>query len=99
AAERIEGIPPAVAVTHQNPTRSSRSTVATATEIHDYLRLLFARAGQVLCRHCGRIVRRDSPQSVGAELAQLAEGTRLMVAFPLTLGRNGDAGDILSGLR
>ncbi|HVW37893.1 MAG TPA: excinuclease ABC subunit A, partial [Pirellulales bacterium] len=82
AAERIDGIPPAVAVANKSPSRSSRSTVGTATETNDYLRLLFAKIGRVFCLKCGREVRRDSPQSAAAELARLPEGTRYMVAFP-----------------
>ena len=60
-AERIDGIPPAIAVTGRNTSRSSRSTVGTVTETSDYLRLLFAKIGQVFCRQCGREVRRDTP--------------------------------------
>jgi excinuclease ABC subunit A len=62
-ADRIDGIPPAIAVTGKNATRSSRSTVGTATETSDYLRLLFAKIGRVFCGRCGREVRRDTPQS------------------------------------
>ena len=59
AAERIDGIPPAIAVTHKNTTRAGRSTVGTATETSDYLRLLFAKIGQVVCRGCGQVVRQE----------------------------------------
>ena len=69
-AERIEGIPPAIAVTSKNTSRSSRSTVGTATESNDYLRLLFAKIGHVFCHKCGREVRCDSPQSAAETLAQ-----------------------------
>jgi excinuclease ABC subunit A len=82
AAERIEGIPPAIAVTHKNATRSSRSTVGTATETSDYLRLLFAKIGHVYCWQCGQEVKRHSPQTVSETLMALAEGTRYLVAFP-----------------
>jgi excinuclease ABC subunit A len=82
-AERIEGIPPAIAVTNRNANRSSRSTVGTATETHDYLRLLFAKIGRILCDECGREVRQDTPQSVGETLAALPSGTRYMLAFRL----------------
>jgi len=81
AAERIDGIPPAVAVTHKNTARSSRSTVGTATETSDYLRLLFAKIGRVYCRQCGAEVCRHSPQSAAEMLATLPEGTRFQVAF------------------
>ena len=62
-AERIEGIPPAIAVTHKNPSRSNRATVGTTTEVNDYLSLLFARVGEVICYQCGRPVRRESADS------------------------------------
>ena len=82
AAERIDGIPPAIAVASKRPSRSSRSTIGTATEINDFLRLLFAKIGHVFCQQCGHEVRRDTPQSIAAELAQLAPGMRYLVTFP-----------------
>ncbi len=81
AAERIDGIPPAVAVTHKNPSRSNRATVGTTTEVNDYLSLLFARVGEVFCYQCGKPVRRDSPESAAESLASLATGVRLMIGF------------------
>jgi excinuclease ABC subunit A len=83
AAERIDGIPPAIAVTRKNTSRSNRSTVGTVTETADYLRLLFARLGQIFCYSCGQEVRRDTPTSAAAEIQQLSAGHRLMIAFPL----------------
>ncbi len=80
-ADRIDGIPPAIAVTGKNGSRSSRSTVGTATETSDYLRLLMAKIGQVFCLKCGREVRCDSPQSAAESLASLPAGTRYMIAF------------------
>jgi len=91
AAERIDGIPPAIAVTRKNATRSSRSTVGTATETSDYLRLLFSKIGRVYCRRCGVEVRRETPQSVGARLARLADGTRFMLAFRQSVAAAGFA--------
>ncbi len=85
-AERIDGIPPAIAVTGGGNSRSSRSTVGTATEVADYLRLLFAKIGEVVCRGCGYTVERDTPQSVAARLAELPAGTRYMLAFGLNDG-------------
>ncbi|HEX4145501.1 MAG TPA: excinuclease ABC subunit UvrA [Pirellulales bacterium] len=81
AAERIDGMPPAIAVTHKNTSRSNRSTVGTATETSDYLRLLLAKIGELVCLDCGRIVRRETPQTASEQLARLPAGTRLMVAF------------------
>ncbi|MFN6963825.1 MAG: excinuclease ABC subunit UvrA [Pyrinomonadaceae bacterium] len=82
--DEIAGIAPAIAIRQKNATRNPRSTVATQTEIYDYLRLLFARAGQTFCHVCGREVKKDSPESAADEtLAQLAEGTRFYVLFPI----------------
>ncbi len=67
-ADRIEGIPPAIAIDQTNPVRTSRSTVGTMTELNDHLKLLFARAAQLHCRGCGKPVRRDSPDSIMEEL-------------------------------
>ena len=82
AAKRIDGIPPAIAVTHKNASQSHRTTVGTATEAIDYLRLLFARAGEVFCTGCGHPVRKHSPDSASAILDRLPESTRYIVAFP-----------------
>lgn len=92
AAERIDGIPPAIAVTHKNASRSSRSTVGTTTETSDYLRLLFAKIGQVFCYRCGQEVRRHTPQSVAEALAGLAEGTRYLIAFSVDPTGGGERG-------
>jgi excinuclease ABC subunit A len=80
-ADRIDHIPPAVAVTHKNPSRSSRATVGTTTEVNDYLSVLFARIGEVFCYQCGQRVRRDSPETAAEALADVAAGTRLMIGF------------------
>jgi excinuclease ABC subunit A len=80
-AERIDGIPPAIAVTSKNTSRSSRSSVGTATEANDYLRLLMAKIGQVFCLRCGHEVHCDSPQNAAERLTRLASGTRYMIAF------------------
>ena len=69
AVDRIEGIPPAIAIDQVNPVRSSRSTVGTMTELNDHLKLLFARAARLYCRNCGREVRRDDAESVTAVLS------------------------------
>ena len=80
-AVRIDGIPPAIAVTHKNPSRSTRATVGTTTEVNDYLSLLFARVGEVVCRTCGQIVRRDTSQSAAEALSQVRPSTRIMIGF------------------
>jgi excinuclease ABC subunit A len=83
--DRIDGISPAIAIRQKNSTRNPRSTVGTTTEIHDYLRLLWARVGRTICRQCGREVERESPEASAAALLRLPEGTRLLVGFDRTL--------------
>ncbi|MGE5835133.1 MAG: excinuclease ABC subunit UvrA [Acidobacteriota bacterium] len=77
----IDGIAPAIAIRQKNSVRNPRSTVGTTTEIHDYLRLLWARVGRTICRQCGREVERESPDVVAGELLKLPAGTRLLVGF------------------
>lgn len=82
--DEIIGIAPAIAIRQKNSTKNPRSTVATQTEIYDYLRLLFARAGQTFCHLCGREVKKDSPESSADEvLRELAPGARFYVLFPI----------------
>ncbi len=80
--DRLEGLAPAVAIEQRNPVISSRSTVGTATEVYDYLRLLWARVGKCYCRKCGGPVRRDTPQSAVEDVLARATG-RIQVSFPL----------------
>jgi excinuclease ABC subunit A len=82
-ADTIDGIAPAVAIRQKNTTRNPRSTVATATEIYDYLRLLFARVGTTFCANCGREVKKDTVDEVADSILALEPGTRLQVLFPL----------------
>ncbi len=98
-AERIDGIPPAIAVTGKNTSRSSRSTIGTMTETSDYLRLLMAKIGQTFCRRCGREVRRDTPQNAAEKLSALPRGTRYMIAFPCPLPEGGTLESLAAGLR
>jgi excinuclease ABC subunit A len=79
----MDGLAPAIAIKQKNQTRNPRSTVATATEIYDYLRLLFARCGTVTCLHCGGVVRRDSVDEIVAHMLALPEGTRVYALFPI----------------
>ncbi len=82
--DEITGIAPAIAIRQKNATKNPRSTVATQTEIYDYLRLLFARAGQTICHVCGREVRKDAPESAADEiLSELSAGTRFYLLFPI----------------
>jgi len=85
-ADVIDGIAPAVAIRQKNTTRNPRSTVATATEIYDYLRLLFARVGRTFCLQCGQEVKKDTVDEVTDAVLALGEGVRLNVLFPLQGG-------------
>jgi excinuclease ABC subunit A len=79
----IDGLAPAIAIRQKNSTRNPRSTVATATEIYDYMRLLWARCGQVHCIVCNGIVRRDTVDEIAAAILALGDGTRLHALFPV----------------
>ena len=81
--DQIDGIAPAIAIRQKNTTRNPRSTVATATEIYDYLRLLFARVGRTYCLQCEAEVKKDTVDEVAGRVLSLPEGTRLSVLFPL----------------
>jgi excinuclease ABC subunit A len=81
--DEIDGLAPAIAIKQKNTTRNPRSTVATATEIYDYLRLLYARCGTVHCIHCDGLVKRDSVDEAAEAILALGEGTRLNVLFPV----------------
>ncbi len=80
--ERIENIPPAIAIDRKDPVRTSRSTVGTMTELTDYVKLLFARIGQLHCKGCGKPVIPESPEHVWEVLKQAPEGTEIIVTFP-----------------
>jgi excinuclease ABC subunit A len=82
-ADVIDGIAPAVAIRQRNTTRNPRSTVATATEIYDYLRLLFARIGRSFCLRCGSEVKRNTVDEVADELFAVRQGARLYALFPV----------------
>lgn len=81
-ADHIEGIPPAIAIEQKNPIRTSRSTVGTATEILDFLRLLFARVGRVFCEHCGHEMRAHSTSAAVDEILRLPAASRVLITFP-----------------
>ncbi|MCC6198031.1 MAG: excinuclease ABC subunit UvrA [Burkholderiales bacterium] len=97
--DRIEGIPPAIAIDQTNPVRTSRSTVGTMTELADYLKLLYARAATLYCRGCGRKVARDTPQSIHDALARASAAAgdpRLVVTFPVTVPDNFTEAEVLA---
>jgi excinuclease ABC subunit A len=81
--DRIDGISPAIAIRQKNSVRNPRSTVGTSTEIHDYMRLLYARVGRTYCRKCGREVVRETAEVVARQLGDLPAGTRLLLGFDL----------------
>ena len=83
--DEITGIAPAIAIRQKNSTRNPRSTVATATEIYDYLRLLFARIGRTFCLRCGEEVRKDTLDEIAAKVLALPEGRRFYVLYELKL--------------
>ncbi len=84
--DSMEGLCPTIAIRQKAPSRSPRSTVATATEIHDYLRVLFARVGKTFCRDCGSEILRDTADSSVDRLSGLAEGTRVLLGFSCEVG-------------
>ena len=92
-ADVIDGIAPAVAIRQKNSTRNPRSTVGTATEIYDYLRLLFARVGRTYCLQCGQEIRKDTVDEVADAVLRLGEGTRLYALFSLHTSPSAPAGN------
>jgi excinuclease ABC subunit A len=89
--DRIDGIPPAIAIDQTNPVRTSRSTVGTMTELNDHLKLLFARAAVLHCQGCGRPVRRDTPASIQDSLQALSKDAGdppLLLTFPVPIPKN-----------
>ncbi|KQB61266.1 MULTISPECIES: excinuclease ABC subunit UvrA [Acidovorax] len=88
AVDKVEGVPPAIAIDQTNPVRSSRSTVGTMTELNDHLKLLFARAGQLFDKQTAQSVRHDTPETIYAELAARCAGAgdpRIVLTFPVEL--------------
>jgi len=97
--ESIEGLSPAVAIEQKNPTKTSRSTVGTATEIYDYLRLLWARVGHTYCANCGREIKPDTVQSVSDTVLAMPAGARFYVTFPLRLSNKVTHDVVIENLR
>jgi excinuclease ABC subunit A len=98
AVDKVEGVPPAIAIDQTNPVRSSRSTVGTMTEINDHLKLLVARSGQLFDRQTAQTVQHDTPQTIYAELqrrsASLSSDARLIFTFPVELPANTTAQEV-----
>ncbi len=97
--ESIEGLSPAISIEQKTVSHNPRSTVGTVTEIADYLRVLYARIGQLHCPSCGRGVGRQSAQQIVDRISSMPEGSRLLIAAPLVKGRKGAYTELLADLR
>ncbi len=95
----IEGLSPAVSIDQKSTSRNPRSTVGTITEVYDYLRLLYARAGRPHCPVCGRPIGRQTPQSIVDRVLELDEGSRFQVLAPVVRARKGEYGDLFRTLQ
>ena len=95
----IEGLSPAISIDQKTTSRNPRSTVGTVTEIYDYLRLLFARAGEPHCPQCGKLIEQQSVQQIVDKVMELPAGTRFMVMAPLVRGRKGEHQRVLDDMR
>ncbi len=94
----IEGLSPAVSIDQKSTSKNPRSTVGTITEIHDYMRLLWARVGTPFCPVCGEPVSRQTPQQITDQLLELEEGTRYQILAPVVRGRKGEFVDLFKDL-
>jgi excinuclease ABC subunit A len=97
--DHIDGLSPAIAIDQKTASRNPRSTVATVTEVYDYLRLLYARVGQPHCPVCGRPITGQSVEQIADQVLALPEGTRFMVLAPLVRDRKGEHRDVLEQVR
>src|SRR5277367_2646525 len=88
--DEIEGLPPTIAIEQRSASSNPRSTVATTTEIYDYLRVLFARAGHPHCWECGRVIASQTPSQIVDAVMKYPAGTKLMILSPLVRGQKGE---------
>src|SRR6195952_709501 len=95
----IEGLSPAVSIDQKSTNRNPRATVGTITEVYDYLRLLYARAGQPQCPNCGKPISRQTPQQIVDQVLAMDEGTRFQVLAPVVRARKGEYVDLFSSLQ
>ena len=95
----IEGLSPAVSIDQKSTSRNPRSTVGTITEIHDYLRLLFARAGTAFCPTCGEQITAQTPQQIVDRVLEMEPGTRFQVLAPVVRGRKGEYSELFAELQ
>src|SRR3984957_15099492 len=96
--DEIEGLPPTIAIEQRSASSNPRSTVATTTEIYDYLRVLFARAGTPHCWECGRPITSQSPSQIVDAVMHYAPGTRVMILAPLIRGQKGEHKDTFGAI-
>jgi len=96
--DSIDGLSPAISIDQKTTSRNPRSTVGTVTEIHDYLRLLFARAGEVHCTNCGKKIERQTVDQIVDDIMKLPDGTKLMILAPVVSGRKGQHTKLLEDL-
>ena len=92
----IEGLSPAVSIDQKSTNRNPRSTVGTITEVYDYLRLLFARAGRPHCPNCGKAIAKQSPQNIVDQILQMPEGSKFLVLAPVVRARKGEFLDLFT---
>src|SRR3954463_13440371 len=97
--DSIEGLSPAISIDQKTTSRNPRSTVGTVTEIHDYLRLLWARIGTPFCPECGEEITGQTQEQIVDRLMTLDEGTKFMVMAPIVRGRKGEYGKLLDQMR
>ncbi|HTZ10766.1 MAG TPA: excinuclease ABC subunit UvrA [Candidatus Margulisiibacteriota bacterium] len=97
--EFIEGLSPTIAIEQRSAGGNPRSTVATQTELYDYLRILFARIGRVYCYQCGELIERQSAQEIVERIISLPEGVGIQILAPLVRGRKGEYRDIFSSVQ
>ncbi|CAM3105736.1 excinuclease ABC subunit UvrA [Saccharomonospora xinjiangensis] len=95
----IEGLSPAVSIDQKSTSRNPRSTVGTITEVYDYLRLLYARAGKPHCPQCGEPISKQTPQQIVDQVLDMEEGTRFQVVAPVVRGRKGEYVDLFANLQ
>ena len=96
--EEIEGLPPTIAIEQRSASSNPRSTVATTTEIYDYLRVLFARAGTPHCWVCGRVIASQTPSQIVDNVMKLPAGTKVMILSPLVRGQKGEHKDVFGAI-
>src|SRR5262245_32396294 len=96
--DEIEGLPPTIAIEQRSASSNPRSTVATTTEIYDYLRVLFARAGTPHCWECGRVISSQTPSQIVDSVMKSPAGTKVMILSPLVRGQKGEHKDIFGAI-